>query len=531
MLVLSWSCQKNEPETTSSAKNNLVLIPPGAIEVSIVFGHNINGETHPCGCREHPLGGLPQVAGALHEIRQKNPVIYVDSGDMLFSANKMPSALQKSWEFTAENLVNAMNILKLNYAVPGDYDLTAGASFLKKLSSKMEYPYLIANGSKELQLGQKAYDIIDAGEAKIFFMGVVSPESLPHAQKKYFTDPYKALEKTYNEVKAKGYDPKNKRHFLILLSHSGIDQDEALALKFPNIDWIIGSHSQKFTQKPIKVGATSLVQVLSRNHYLGHIKLNLQDPERTSFDIIQTRDEMKDKAVPNPMISFLEKHKNKLQTIQFEEQEALKGQAKAGEKLPPAMSCMACHEAQGQKWHKTAHSLAMVTLINAQADKNPQCISCHSVGYGKKEGFQSLSELALVKVDKDPNKLTAASDLYWKEIKQIASKIDSVRGLSKAMRAKHAKVWDKTDRKHEIIHQFGNVQCLNCHDQSMDHPYDSKKKLSPAENKLAITAKCLECHNYDQSPKWYNGNDIKHTLNQKIFDSHYNQIKCPKYTE
>ena len=189
LLLLIISCNKEGPVNKKSNLNT-VFIPPGTTEVSILFGHNINGETHPCGCREHPLGGLPQVAGALQQVRDKNPVIYIDSGDMLFSSNKMPSALEKSWKFGAENLVKAMNILKLNYATPGDYDLTAGADYLKDLATKMNYPYLIANPSDQLKLGQKPYDIISAGDAKIFLTGVVSPVSLPDSQKKFFEDPY-----------------------------------------------------------------------------------------------------------------------------------------------------------------------------------------------------------------------------------------------------------------------------------------------------------------------------------------------------
>ena len=450
---------------------------------------------------------------------------------MLFSSNKLPSALEKSWKFGAENLVKAMNILKLNYATPGDYDLTAGADYLKGLAAKMNYPYLIANPSEKLKLGQKPYEIISAGDAKIFLTGVVSPISLPDNQKKYFEDPYAALTKTLSELKNKGFDNKNPKHILILISHSGIEADQDLALKFPDFDWIIGSHSQKFTQTPMKVGKTKLVQVLSRNHYVGHITLNLQEPARSKFDVIQTRDELKDKAVPNPMIAFLEKHKNDLQKIQFEEQEALRGQAKAGEKLQPASSCIECHEAQGTKWHKTSHSLALTTLINAQADKNPQCIGCHSVGHGTKAGFQSLAEIALVKVDNDPNKLKAAPKLYWKEIQEIAKKIESVRELPEGKRLEYAKSIHKIDKKHEVLHQFGNVQCLNCHAQSSDHPYEGKSDLTRADKKMAIKKQCLSCHIYDQSPKWYTGDDTNHKLNETVFENHYKSIACPKYVQ
>jgi hypothetical protein len=63
--------------------------------LGLVFSNNINGETHPCGCRQHPLGGLAQVAGAMYSFKQKLPIIYVDSGDTFFPSPKHPEDVKK----------------------------------------------------------------------------------------------------------------------------------------------------------------------------------------------------------------------------------------------------------------------------------------------------------------------------------------------------------------------------------------------------------------------------------------------------
>ena len=116
-------------------------------ELSIVFSHNINGETHPCGCRHFPLGGLPQVAGKLHELKAKGEVILLDTGDMLFPSPNLPPTMKDSFTFGAENLAVGMDQMGLKYAIPGDQDLALGTPFLKTLLEKSKFQYLVMNFS------------------------------------------------------------------------------------------------------------------------------------------------------------------------------------------------------------------------------------------------------------------------------------------------------------------------------------------------------------------------------------------------
>jgi nitrate/TMAO reductase-like tetraheme cytochrome c subunit len=238
-----------------------------------------------------------------------------------------------------------------------------------------------------------------------------------------------------------------------------------------------------------------------------------------------------EKQIPNPMTEFLAKYKPELQNIQFLEQQKLRGKAKVGEKFVPANACITCHQDQGKKWHKTAHSLAYATLITAQAEQNPQCIKCHSVGHTSPGGFASLAETVLVKKDNDPQSLEAAPKGYWQEIKALAHKIKSVRKLSAKSRMSHNKVWQKVDEKYGVLHNFGNVQCLNCHKKSNDHPFESSEPETKKKRRNEIKSRCLACHDYDQSPEWYSGDHSNAPLNEKVFNQHYKAIQCPKYLQ
>jgi len=63
------------------------------------------------------------------------------------------------------------------------------------------------------------------------------------------------------------------------------------------------------------------------------------------------------------------------------------GQASA--KLLTGGTCLKCHEAAHRVWSASAHARAMETLVKANQDFNPECLRCHTTGFGAAEGFQS----------------------------------------------------------------------------------------------------------------------------------------------
>jgi peroxiredoxin len=50
--------------------------------------------------------------------------------------------------------------------------------------------------------------------------------------------------------------------------------------------------------------------------------------------------------------------------------------------------CGTCHEDAADTWQLTNHATAYDTLVRHGADHDPECVSCHVVGYGKPGGFE-----------------------------------------------------------------------------------------------------------------------------------------------
>ena len=56
--------------------------------------------------------------------------------------------------------------------------------------------------------------------------------------------------------------------------------------------------------------------------------------------------------------------------------------AYSGEEL-----CSVCHEQPHETWTLTKHAYAFETLVEHGADRDPECLPCHTVGWGKTGGF------------------------------------------------------------------------------------------------------------------------------------------------
>lgn len=486
-----------------------------ANELNILFTHNINGETHPCGCRNFPLGGLPQAYGLIHSMNNKAPTVYVDSGDTFFQLPIVPDSIRESVEFTATKMAEALNKIGLNYLTPGDQDFALGEEFLIKVEKSAKFRFLITNDSKKMKLPHTKMAVLESKKMKFYFIGVTDPDLLKQGAKSLFSNPQAAIQRQLEIINK---DSGAKK--IILLSHSGIDKDKMYAKLFPEINWIIGAHSQSYLYSPVEVKNTKLVQVLSRNHFVGHIKIPLRKGVKEKYEIIEMRDDKKDLVKNNPLIPWLEAYKVELDKIHEKEQGSVITSAEH-QFYPTHISCTECHTKQSEFWQKTSHSIALTTLINAKAANNPSCIECHSLGYKNPKGFISPKSI-IISDKKDFN-----IDTYWNEFSKILpAKDKSVRKLSSKERKTISDKWFKFDEKNKVTHNFSNVQCLNCHNQTAEHPFDVEtEKVKPDYEKT-----CLSCHTKDQSPSWYNQDSKKlaTSLNKKYFQKKLKQVSCPK---
>jgi Zn finger protein HypA/HybF involved in hydrogenase expression len=334
------------------------------------------------------------------------------------------------------------------------------------------------------------------------------------------------MQEALKEIEKAGYEPNNKYHRLIVLSHAGFDLDEKFAEKFPQIDWIIGSHSQSFLRFSRDVGNTKIVQTLSKNHYVGDITIDLlADKENDSYFLHEIREELVKNANPNPMVDFINAHKAKMNDLQMKEQVVMTTAVDTNPvklaKIRTATSCIECHKPQVEFWQSTPHSIAYATLMNVKEQNNLSCVKCHSLGLGDNRGFQAPKNIVQFKdhpiID------------YWNKAHALSSNVKSIRKLNPNEIKAISKKWMDLDKKSNVRFNFANVQCLNCHAKADDHPFEMamNDKREVREDKLKN--QCLSCHTGEQSPEWYNKNakGLPDTVNEKTLSSKYKMMSCP----
>lgn len=490
-LILFHSCQITTEKKSTQHK---IISNQDHHTFHLFFTHNLNAEIFPCGCRNHPLGGLHH----MHEIiKQHSPSMLIDTGDMLFAGLKVIDIDKEVESYKAKEILNFYKSMGLDLFVPGDQDYAQGSTFLIEELSKRKIPVLLSYERKPMFNHElKSYQLSFKGK-NIFFYGIDN--------KKYLND----FITYFNSQVHQATDT------IIILSHLGMEEDQELAKKL-SPDWIIGAHTQNFTQTPVKIEKTNIVQVLSQNHYLGHISFtdknshssSSQDQKKleSSFELI-TVDEnnskiKKDAAINKKMeliqttINDLSKKREELMMKNLETDQSQSREDILKQKT--YLNCSSCHDKQTKFWQSTSHSKAFGTLINANASHRVECISCHALEYDK---------------NKPLTQLTDHFDQYVKALK------------SKNLSTKNKKAWhrykDNFIKESKTTFDRTSVQCLHCHEPMGDHPFDVEiqYKTQPLD--------CQTCHTVDQSPEWYL--DKKGSkLNNKVFQQRLKQIRCPQ---
>ena len=201
--------------------------------LSLIFSHNINGETHPCGCRSFPLGGLPQVAGELHDLRKKLPLFYVDTGDAFFPSTQVPTLLEKSQLFTAGKIAESFDNNGLDIFLPGDQDFAYGENFLADISKKHKFKFIISNLKAHSKIKHQKWIAKKFGNQNIVFLGILEPSLLSMKHRDLLASPYISVKKTLQEITEKLGSLKDLK--IVLLSHSGMDFDKKFAALFPRM--------------------------------------------------------------------------------------------------------------------------------------------------------------------------------------------------------------------------------------------------------------------------------------------------------
>lgn len=199
------------------------------------------------------VGGFARRIECIERVRQANlPTLVLSSGDFL-EGDLWFRAFKGSVD------VSLMNEVGYDAITVGNHDLVYGWEFLQNLLKQAKFRVLSANLFTKDSTGTlvpilPSHHIFEIGQGRrvavIGVLGMSAYNSIAPDQRKnlYIEDPVKALEKLLQDPSIRSCDQ------ILLLSHSGIEEDRKIASQFPEITAILGGHSHTLMAKPEMVG-------------------------------------------------------------------------------------------------------------------------------------------------------------------------------------------------------------------------------------------------------------------------------------
>jgi len=450
---------------------------------SIAAVGEVRGEIEPCGCPTLPYGGFARRDMMLQEMQ---PSFHVDVGEMLLKGFSTKSHINS--QERAKEIASLSKKVGVDVWSVGPSDVVAlGVEILQKIEGPPmisatytdkngEYlfkPFVVLN-TKDIQESQGEQNI------SVAFVGFSEKIEDPIVQKQLnYIEPERAWKKIIPKI------PTNVDFIVGLssISDQKLQKLEAkISLSSLPIPMFISTRGEayekvKYPSKGEYPNKATIVEVPDRGRYVEKLIIHLgsersvppillgseqkwrsfsenlmiaKQEEFEEFENVgkgfnllftesvalnQAFEPRKKTKIVNQLATFRDAQIQKAEEISkrsLEEYEV--GYAAMGK-------CVRCHSQEMSKWSLTKHARAWETLILRGEENNPECIACHSTGYGQPGGFGELHETQ--------------------------------------------------------IRKYKSVQCESCHGPMLSHPQNESVK--PVEINEDV---CTSCHDEANSPKF-----------------------------
>ena len=346
--------------------------PPGTL--TILFSADNQGVLSSCGCASSPSGGLAKRQTAIDDARRKrSATILVDAGDMF---SDRPNPVKTKY------LAMAIERAKYDAIALGECELSLGADQLKSLRQQYNLPLVSANVRDEKgEFLVPPHVIRQVGGLKVGIFAVIADKPLAAAAKDRraglkIEPPLEAARREVRDLA--GCD------VIVALSHQPVEDTRTLAAGVPGIQVVVSGHDEMVFRKPLQVGDTVVVGTGPVGRLLGVLSWRRGDDGHPVLaqDLMGLSAKVDDtKWVMDLYWAYVKEAKAEpVPEWEFAATPAV---------YEPAEHCGACHAGEYLQWTSTGHAHAYDTLVKAKRQDDPECILCHTMGYGREGGFIS----------------------------------------------------------------------------------------------------------------------------------------------
>lgn len=394
-LAVSAEILRGEPESNpaasaSSGKKAAAPLEPLFVDwpkpdVALVFSGEQNGYIEPCGCAglENQKGGLKRRYTFIKQLRDKGwNVVPMDLGGQE-SRTGVQAQIKVDVTYRA--------LIKMGYAAvgfgPGDLKIDL-LQLAINLDPKTD-PFVSCNVAiGDFNNGMvQLYKVVDVGGMRIGITSILGSKEIDGRKSAgdiKLLEPNQAIPPIIGELSFN-----KKCDHLVLLSNANPDETKALAVRFPDFDWVMTARGAEEPPKEpgtIKGTNAHLVEVGQKAEYV--VVVGLYKNGKTSFRYQRVPLDHRFADAPE------------MQAMQVEYQEQLKTLGLKGLGLKPvphpsgrkfvgSKTCETCHTKAAAVFDKTPHAKATDTLVKLTPPRHfdPECLSCHTTGWDAQRFF------------------------------------------------------------------------------------------------------------------------------------------------
>jgi len=353
------------------------------LPLTIHFTCDLRGRLVPCGCFSGQMGGLTRIATLLEGENQPG-VIRVDVGDAIAGTADY-EVIQYRY------ILRALGELGFAAANIGHREAALGAAQLRMIERESPVPFVSAN-LLDAATGSplfRSHTVVERAGRRIALIGVLEPKGAGEMPGEGLR-----IEKIETSLGRLLPQLKGKADAIILLTFADEEKLRAIAREFYEVDVILGGKVSQPAQRLESENRSQILYVTNQSRALGTFKATLTLPsklERPAGEAILVSDRI---PQAERIVALNREYRDEIRRtkLHVDEPEKLTEDivpgVKAGASYVGSASCVTCHATAGQSWHNTRHAEAYRSLIATRADADPNCIGCHTIGFGTVSGYR-----------------------------------------------------------------------------------------------------------------------------------------------
>lgn len=401
--------------------------------VTLFVSGDTRGYLEPCGCRRDQAGGLPARMTLVKQDDAPNRLLLdvgnLTSGDRSYELLKLHYLLlgMERMGYDAVNL--------------GAREASLDRNTLKKALGESRLPIVSCN-LLDQDTGKPVAEESVVREVAGVRVGITGVAECAEDQ----VGPGLRLRPPAEALAGALPDLKRRSDFVIVLAYVRQDTLREIADRFHEVDCLLGGDVPQSSEAAERLNRAIAFNVTDKGKVLG--KLSLRRKDGTLELVSSQAIKVKDTISPAPeLTAVLSEFKESLRqrNVEIASEEGLDPIARArttADLYVGQQACVSCHPAAHKVNFASAHTRAYETLVAKKSEFDPDCLRCHTVGYGARDGFFNLQRTA----------------------------------------------------------QLAGVQCESCHGRGGDHIKNRRAGLRIASTFRPVTPNtCVKCHDKENS--------------------------------